>query len=71
MFSSNTDSLGYKSFKEVSWTLVLGLFLRDTIKSLLIVLNSFLILTFGLIFWTYAPTISNPITTKQLWPHIK
>ena len=48
MFSSNTDSLGYQSFKGVSWTLVLGLYLGDTIKGLLILLDSFLIPMFGL-----------------------
>ena len=39
MFSSNTDSLGYQSFKGASWALVLGLPLRDTIKGLLLVLG--------------------------------
>ena len=49
MFSSNTDSLGYQSFKEASWGLVLGLPLRDTINDLLLVLGQFLIPTFGLV----------------------
>ena len=48
MFSSNTDSLGYQSFKGASWALVLGMPLRDTIKGLLLVLGSFLIPMFGL-----------------------
>ena len=61
MFSSNTDSLGYQSFKWASWILVLGLPLGDTIKGLLLVLGPFLIPTFGLIFWVCASIISNPI----------
>ena len=43
MFSSNTDSLGYPSFKGASWALVSGLHLGDTIKGLLLVLGLFLI----------------------------
>ena len=43
MFSSNTDSLCYQSFKGASWALVLGLHLEDTIKGLLLVLGPFLI----------------------------
>ena len=39
MFSSNTDSLGYQSFKGASWTLVLGLHLGDTIKGLTLILG--------------------------------
>ena len=39
MFSSNTDSLGYQSFKGASWVLVLGLYLGDTIKGLTLVLG--------------------------------
>ena len=41
MFSFNTDSLGYQSFKGVSWALVLGQHLGDTIKGLLLVLGLF------------------------------
>ena len=61
MFSSNTDSLGYQSFKGASWALVLGLPLRDTIKGLLLVLDPFLIPMFGFISWICTPIISNPI----------
>ena len=43
MFSSNTDSLGYQSFKGASWALISGLHLGDTIKGLLLVLGPFLI----------------------------
>ena len=50
MFSSNTDSLGYQSFKGESWALVSGLHLGDTIKGLLLVLGLFLISMFGLSF---------------------
>ena len=39
MFSSNTDSLGYQSFKGVSRALVSGLHLGDTIKGLSLVLG--------------------------------
>ena len=39
MFSSNTDSLGYQSFKGASWALDLGLHLGDTIKGLSLVLG--------------------------------
>ena len=63
MFSSNTNSLGYQSFKGVSWALNLGLPLRDTIKGLLLVLSPFLISTFGLTSWAYASIISNPISS--------
>ena len=62
MFSSNTSSLGYQSFKGASWALVLGLPLRDTIKSVLLILGPFLIPTFGLVSWARAPIISNPIS---------
>ena len=62
MFSSNTDSSGYQSFKGVSWALVSGLHLGDTIKDLLLVLSPLLILTFRLASWACAPIISNPIT---------
>ena len=48
MFSPNTDSLGYQPFKGASWALILDLPLKDTIKSLLLILGPFLILTFGL-----------------------
>ena len=48
MFSSNTDSLGYQSFKEVSWALILGQHLGDTIKGLLLVLGPFLLPMLGL-----------------------
>ena len=48
MFSSNTDSLGYQSFKGASWALVSSLHLGDTIKGLLLVLGPFLIPMFGL-----------------------
>ena len=61
MFSSNTDSLGYQSFKGTSWTLVSGMHLGDTIKGLLLVLGQLLILTFGLASWAWASIISNPI----------
>ena len=62
MFSSNTDSLGYQSFKGASWALVLGMPLRDTIKGLLLVLGPFLIPTFELVSWAYVPIISNSIS---------
>ena len=65
MFSPNMDSLGCQSFKRASWALVLGLLLRDTIKGLLLVLGPFLIPTFGLISWAYAPIISNPISRGE------
>ena len=65
--SFNTDSLGrlyYQFFEGVDWTLVLGLYLRDIIKSraliLGLLLNLLLSLTFGLAFWAYAPIILNP-----------
>ena len=61
MFSPNTDSLGCQPFKGASWALVLGLYLRDTIKGLLLVLDPFLIPTFELISWACMPIISNPI----------
>ena len=61
MFSSNTDSLGYRSFKGASWALVSGLHLGDTIKGLLLVLGPFLIPMFGLVSWACAPIISNLI----------
>ena len=67
MFSSNTDSLGYQSFKGASWALVSGLHLGDTIKGLLLVLGPLLILTFGLASWACAPIISNPINHKNLY----
>ena len=47
MFSSNMDSLGCQTFKWVNWALVLGLYLGDVIKGLLLVLGPFLIP-----FWT-------------------
>ena len=61
VFSPNTDSLGCQHFKGASWTLVLGLPLRDTIKGLLLVLGPFLIPAFGLVSWACAPIISNLI----------
>ena len=61
MFSFNTDSLGYQSFKRVNWALVLGQHIGDTIKGLLLVLGPFLLPTFGLVSWACAPVISNPI----------
>ena len=61
MFFPNTDYLGCQPFKGASWALVSGLPLRDTIKGLLLVLGPFLIPTFGLVSWAYAPIISNPI----------
>ena len=61
MFSSNMNLLGYQFFKGVSWTLVLGLHLGDTIKGLLLVLDPFLIPMFGLASWACEPIISNPI----------
>ena len=51
VFSLNTDSLGCQPFKGMSWALVLGLPLRDTIKGLLLVLGPFLIPTFELVSW--------------------
>ena len=65
MFSSNTDSLGYQSFKRVSWALALGLHLGDTFKGLLLVLDPFLIPIFGLAFWAYAHVILNPININH------
>ena len=65
MFSSNMDSLGYQSFKRVSWALVLGLHLGDIIKGLLVVLSPFLIPIFGLASWICAPIILNPIERKN------
>ena len=64
MFSSDTDSLGYQSFKGAGWVLVSGLHLGDTIKGLLLVLGMFLILMFGLASWACAPIISNLIRTN-------
>ena len=55
MFSPKTNSLGCQPFKGASWALVLGLPLRDTIKSLLLVLGPFLIPTFGLVSWVCTP----------------
>ena len=66
MFSSNTDSLGYQSFKGVSWALVLGLHLGDIIKGLLLVLGPFLIPMFGLESWACTPIISNPIRIQAI-----
>ena len=65
MFSSNTDSLSYQSFKEASWALISGLHLGDTIKGLLLVLGPFLISMFGLASWACAPIISNPVKSKS------
>ena len=65
MFFSNTDSLGYHSFKGASWTLVSNLHSGDTIKGILLVLGPFLIPMFGLVSWACAPIISNPITKKK------
>ena len=48
MFSPNTDSLGYQSFKGASCALALGLHLGNAIRGLLLVLGPFLILAFGL-----------------------
>ena len=70
MFSSNTDSLGYQSFKGTSWALVLGLHLRDTIKGLLLVLDSFLIPTYELASWACVPIISNPIIYIYIYIYI-
>ena len=42
VFSPNTDSLGCQPFKGASWALVLGLYLGDVIKGLLLVLSPFL-----------------------------
>ena len=47
VFSSNTDSLSYQSFKGASWALVSGLHLGDTIKGLTLVLG----LLFNLDIW--------------------
>ena len=57
MFSSNTDSLGYRSFKGASSALVSGLHLGDTNEGLLLVLGPFLIPMFGLASWACAPII--------------
>ena len=65
MFFPNTDSLSCQSFKGSSWTLILGLSLRDTIEGLLLVLSPFLILTFGLISWACVPIISNLIRINK------
>ena len=70
MFSYNTDSLGYQSFKWVSRALVLSLSLRDTINGLLLVLDPFLIPTFGLVFWACAPIILNPIIYIYIYIYI-
>ena len=64
MFFFNTDSLGYQSFKGASWALGSGLHMGDAIRGLLLVLCSFLIPTFRLASWAYAPIISNPIRNK-------
>ena len=61
MFSSNTDSLGYQSFKRASSALISGLYLGDAIKGLLLVLDPLLILMFGLTYWACAPIILNSI----------
>ena len=66
MFSSNTDSLGYQTFKWASWALVSGLHLGGTIKDLLLVLSPFLIQMFGLTFWACTPIISNPIRNGRI-----
>ena len=66
MFSPNTDSLGCQPFKGANWALISGLPLRDTIKGLLLVLDPFLIPTFGLVSWAYTPIISNPINYNFL-----
>ena len=41
--SFNTNSLGYQPIKGVNWALILGLYLGDVIKGLLLVLGPFLI----------------------------
>ena len=61
MFSSNTDSLGYQSFKGAIWALVSGLHLGDTIKGLSLVLGPL----FNPDVWACAPIISNPISCPQ------
>ena len=43
VFSPNMDSLGCQPFKGVNWALVLGLYLGDVIKGLLLALGPFLI----------------------------
>ena len=43
MFSPNMDSLGCQPFKGVNWALVLGLYLGNVIKGLLLVLGPVLI----------------------------
>ena len=48
LFSPNMNSLSCQPFKGVSWALVLGLPLKDTIKGLLLVLGPFLIPRLGL-----------------------
>ena len=65
MFSSNTDFLVYQSFKWASWALVLGLYFRDNIKGLLLVLSHFLIPMFELVSWACAPIILNPIRNYE------
>ena len=62
VFFSNTDSLGYQSFKGASWALASGLHLGDAIRGLLLVLGPFLIPTFRLSSWVYVPIILNPIS---------
>ena len=61
VFSPNTNFLDCQPFKGASWALVFGLSLRDTIKGLLVVLDPFLIPTFGFVSCACAPFISNPI----------
>ena len=54
----------------MNWALVLGLYLGDVIKGpalvLDLLLNPFLSLAFGLVFWAYTPIILNPISPKHL-----
>ena len=63
-----------KSFEEVNWALVLGLWLEDIIKGRALVLgilfNLLLSLSFGLVFWAYTPIILNPINYKLLFSKI-
>ena len=66
MFSSNTDSLGYHSFKGASWAFISGLHLGDTFKGLFLLLGPCLIPMFGLASWACTPIISNPISTQCL-----
>ena len=53
----------------MNWAFILGLYLGDVIKGLTpvlgLLLNPFLSLAFGLMFWACAPIILNPITRNE------